>query len=130
MNGHNSRFAKTSGRRRYSRGHLGCMATTRDTRAPRREELVKEEGRVVTGRFAGDYSTKQRAGKGASGIVGACWQMIVDAFTKLFKRKRESSMQERAEESRKKKVDEAEQEFYEQQDRLKAVLRQISGGKK
>ena len=56
--------------------------------------------------------------------------MIVDAFTRLFKRKRESSMQERAEESRKKKVDEAEQEFYEQQDRLKTVLRQISGGKK
>ena len=56
--------------------------------------------------------------------------MIVDAFTRLFKRKREDSMQDRAEESRKKDVDEAEQEFYEQQDRLKTVLRQISGGKK
>jgi len=56
--------------------------------------------------------------------------MIVDAFAKLFKRKRESSMQERAEESRKKQVDEAEREFYEQQQRLKSVLRQISGGKK
>ena len=55
--------------------------------------------------------------------------MIVDAFARLFRKKRESSMQERAEESRKKKVDEAEQEFYEQQDRLKTVLRQISGGK-
>ena len=55
--------------------------------------------------------------------------MIVDALTKLFKGKREDSMQYRAEESRKKQVDEAEQEFYEQQDRLKAVLRQISGGK-
>ena len=55
--------------------------------------------------------------------------MIVDALTKLFKRKHEDSMQYRAEESRKKQVDEAEQEFYEQQDRLKAVLRQISGGK-
>jgi hypothetical protein len=55
--------------------------------------------------------------------------MIVNAFAKLFKRKRENSMQDRAEESRKKQVDEAEQEFYEQQDRLKTVLRQISGGK-
>ena len=55
--------------------------------------------------------------------------MIVDAFAKLFKRKRESSMQERAEESRKKQVDEAEREFHEQQQRLKTVLRQISGGK-
>ena len=56
--------------------------------------------------------------------------MIVDAFTKLFRKKRESSMQDRAEESRKQEVDQAEQEFYEQQQRLKTVLRQISGGKK
>ena len=55
--------------------------------------------------------------------------MIVDAFTKLFRKKRESSMQDRAEESRKQEVDQAEQEFYEQQQRLKTVLRQISGGK-
>ena len=55
--------------------------------------------------------------------------MIVDALTKLFRKKREDSMQERAEESRKKEVDQAEQEFYEQQQRLKSVLRQISGGK-
>ena len=55
--------------------------------------------------------------------------MIIDAFTKLFHKKREDSMQDRAEESRKQEVDQAEQEFYEQQDRLKAVLRQISGGK-
>ena len=55
--------------------------------------------------------------------------MIVDAFAKLFRKKREGSMQERAEESRKKQVDEAEREFHEQQQRLKTVLRQISGGK-
>ena len=55
--------------------------------------------------------------------------MIVDAFSKLFRKKHEDSMQERAEESRKQEVDEAEQEFYEQQERLKTVLRQISGGK-
>ena len=55
--------------------------------------------------------------------------MIIDAFTKLFHKKHEDSMQDRAEESRKQEVDEAEQEFYEQQQRLKTVLRQISGGK-
>ena len=55
--------------------------------------------------------------------------MIIDAFIKLFHKKREDSMQDRAEESRKKEVDQAEQEFYEQQQRLKTVLRQISGGK-
>ena len=55
--------------------------------------------------------------------------MIIDAFAMLFHKKHEDSMQDRAEESRKQEVDEAEQEFYEQQERLKTVLRQISGGK-
>ena len=128
MNGHNSRFAQTTWRRRYSRGHLGCMAAPRDTRAPRREELFKETGRIIAGRFAVDYSTEPRAGEDTRGASGTK-SMIIDAFIKLFNKKHESSMQDRAEESRRQEVDQAEQEFYEQQDRLKTVLRQISGGK-
>ena len=91
-----------------------------------RERLFTEPGRIIHGRFAHDYSCNAGDERNP-GAVGGAVEVIIEKLTGLFREKKEDSMQDRAEASRRKKeADNALDEFNTEARNLEKAMRELT----